>query len=106
MSYEPTNWKTGDVVTSAKLNKLENGVAGAGGVLVVHDNDGTLDKTWKEIRDAMGTGIAIVSSIFDEETNTDIITQALISGNEYQVIVNGGSYISDSENGYPVYSSN
>lgn len=26
MSYEPTNWKTGDVVTSAKLNKIEGGV--------------------------------------------------------------------------------
>ena len=29
MAYEPTNWKSGDVVTSAKLNKLENGVADA-----------------------------------------------------------------------------
>lgn len=27
MAYEPTNWKSGDVVTSAKLNKLEQGVA-------------------------------------------------------------------------------
>lgn len=31
MSYEPTIWKTGDIVSSEKLNKLENGVAGAGG---------------------------------------------------------------------------
>lgn len=30
MSYEPTVWKSGDVVTSAKLNKLEQGVAGGG----------------------------------------------------------------------------
>ena len=30
MSYEPTVWKTGDIVSSAKLNKLEEGVAGAG----------------------------------------------------------------------------
>ena len=30
MSYEPTVWKTGDIVSSEKLNKLENGVAGAG----------------------------------------------------------------------------
>lgn len=35
MSYEPTNWKSGDVVTSAKLNKLEQGVADAGGVMLV-----------------------------------------------------------------------
>lgn len=60
MSYTPTNWKTGDVVTSAKLNKLENGVAdaGGGGVLVVHDTDGTLDKTWQEIHDASTAIIA------------------------------------------------
>lgn len=39
MSYTPTEWKKGDVVTSEKLNKLEGGVA-AGGVLVV---EATLD---------------------------------------------------------------
>ena len=27
MSYEPTNWQSGDVVTSAKLNKIEQGIA-------------------------------------------------------------------------------
>lgn len=31
MSYEPTVWKTGDIVSSEKLNKLENGVANSGG---------------------------------------------------------------------------
>ena len=31
MSYEPTTWQTGDVVTSTKLNKLEQGVAAGGG---------------------------------------------------------------------------
>ena len=38
MSYTPTEWKSGDVVTSAKLNKLEQGVAdatGGGGTLEV-----------------------------------------------------------------------
>ena len=52
MSYEPTNWKTGDVVTSAKLNKLENAVA-SGKMFVVHKADNTLDKTWQEIYDAL-----------------------------------------------------
>lgn len=38
MTYEPTEWKSGDVVTSQKLNKLENGVvsASSGGGLVVN----------------------------------------------------------------------
>lgn len=65
MSYEPTTWKSGDIVTSAKLNKLEQGVANAGGYLVVHVSmDGeegsatyTLDKTWQEIYDAVSAGI-------------------------------------------------
>ena len=36
MSYEPTNWKAGDVVTSAKLNKMEQGIAASGGIRIVH----------------------------------------------------------------------
>ena len=28
MSYEPTNWKKGDVVTSIRLNKIEQGIQG------------------------------------------------------------------------------
>lgn len=35
MSYEPTNWQAGDIVTSAKLNKLEQGLANLN-ILVVH----------------------------------------------------------------------
>ena len=30
MSYEPTTWKAGDTVTSAKLNKMEQGIANSG----------------------------------------------------------------------------
>ena len=28
MSYEPTNWKSGDKVTSTRLNKIEQGIKG------------------------------------------------------------------------------
>jgi len=73
MSYTPTVWKSGDVVTSAKLNKLENGVAAAGGgsVLVINatpDFDHaeseeevplTLDKTAAEILAADKTELHI-----------------------------------------------
>lgn len=31
MSYTPTNWTTGDTITAASLNKIENGIANAGG---------------------------------------------------------------------------
>lgn len=36
MSYTPTNWQTGDTITAEKLNKMEQGIAGAGGCLVVN----------------------------------------------------------------------
>ena len=59
MSYEPTNWKSGDVISSQKLNKLEQGMAGAGGggslivpLTVGEDPVLTATKTCKEIYDA------------------------------------------------------
>lgn len=63
MSYEPTNWKDGDLVTSAKLNKLEQGVANGDGIFIVHVNTqtGALDKTWQEIYDA-GFGVMTASN--------------------------------------------
>lgn len=68
MAYEPTNWKTGDVVTSEKLNKIEQGIAGGGGVLVAHYTvEGTtltLDKTYAELLEASESGIVI--AIHDE----------------------------------------
>ena len=56
MSYEPTTWKAGDTVTSAKLNKMEQGIANSGGSLIITasalSDNLTLDKTWQEIYDA------------------------------------------------------
>lgn len=31
MSYTPTNWQAGDIITAAKLNNMESGIANAGG---------------------------------------------------------------------------
>ena len=35
MSYTPTEWKTGDIVTAEKLNKMEDGIENAGGTLII-----------------------------------------------------------------------
>ena len=75
MPYEPTTWKTGDVVTSTKLNKMEQGIAdagggsGGGGVLIVnvlYDPDQPeyqphyyLDKTYSEIEQAVKSGVVL-----------------------------------------------
>lgn len=68
MSYEPTNWKSGDTVTSAKLNKMEQGIANAGGgalvVNVTETEDAgryyyTCDKTAQEILAALEIGVVV-----------------------------------------------
>lgn len=55
MSYEPTVWKTGDVVTSGKLNKLENAVANCDVLFLepVFDGKLKLNKTIAEIHTAI-----------------------------------------------------
>jgi len=70
MSYEKQTWQTGDTVTSAKLNHMEDGIASAGGggtgggVLIVGINmqTMTLDKTWQEIHDADMAFLKVVRS--------------------------------------------
>lgn len=85
MAYEPTNWKTGDVVTSEKLNKLENGVANGGGFLKVasslddQERVETMDKTWQEIHDALVNGeYVVLVDAYDEYTKEYSATQSRI----------------------------
>lgn len=74
MSYTPTEWKTGDIVTSTKLNKLEQGVANAGPLMVnvtVTDNGDdtytyTCDKTAGEMLTAASNGIVVLHTATDE----------------------------------------
>lgn len=35
MTYTPTTWRAGDTITSARLNRMEQGIATGGGVLMV-----------------------------------------------------------------------
>ena len=63
MSYEKQTWQTGDVVTSAKLNHMEDGIAAGGGdVFVVHYDGGTVtaDKTFSEIYAAVNGGKTVI----------------------------------------------
>ena len=102
MAYNPTNWKSGDVVTSAKLNKLEQGVAdaGGGGVLVVNvvlnspTSTPTLDKTWQEIHDADLSVVVSKGANAKTALVTDVIAPASSSSLVHTVRTigtNGGS---------------
>lgn len=61
MAYTPTTWATGDTITAAKLNKLEQGVANGGSGLVVEltSKTGTADHTFAEIFNALKAGIPV-----------------------------------------------
>ena len=79
MSYTPTEWKTGDVITSSGLNKMEEGIAaassGGGGALVTVavysevDQTLTLDKTAREIIAALPLAFVTEDSGVDDNHN-------------------------------------
>lgn len=60
MPYSKQTWQTGDVVTSAKLNHMEDGIAGGGGYKVTVSftppNTVVSDKTSNEILNAAVDG--------------------------------------------------
>ena len=76
MSYTPTNWQTGDIVTADKLNKLENGVASGGMLITISQSGGdtVLDKNYTEIKTAIESGIFPFALMEDEEGSTVICT--------------------------------
>lgn len=108
MSYTPTEWETGDVVTAEKLNKLEQGVANSGGSgLIVgttfSDNVLTFDKTYKQIHDALLDGTSVVVQM--PNTNTDWegfwypneligISRVFVAENSMYCVVLGGGDLS------------
>lgn len=118
MSYVKTVWETGDVITAEKLNNLENGVEAVGsGVLSVGVNeDGeTLKSKWQEIYDAMSSGKScFITIVFPEFIGTGVSHQqifgAYVDDGSYLIYSydpDEGSkktYITDSADGYPVFS--
>lgn len=125
MSYTPTEWKSGDIVTSEKLNKLELGVAEVlpGGIVATESacpDGGILDKTWQEIHDAgygvifapvdknLGTGhsiynIVAVTSKYDEYAQETIYyVYAYGSSDPYNSDMGCIEYTASSPSDYPI----
>lgn len=90
MSYTPTEWECGDTITAAKMNKIEQGIADAGGAEpffvneTVDDNYGNyvLDKTAQEITNAINAGKLIY--IVDSEGS-----RALVDGYNIDEVTGG-----------------
>ena len=108
MSYTPTQWKAGDTVTSAKLNKIEQGIAMNSEILIVHeidngDNPPTLDKTWQEIHDV---DICYIIYRDENETGRLFVQGTAKSDNDEYIILaypNDYPYIAASSDDYPVW---
>lgn len=119
MAYDPTVWKSGDTITSAKLNKLENGLAEASGggtggnVLMINIiSEGstlTMDKTYAEIKSAFMNGLviciqsayggnlmALVTYVYDDEEECDVDVFSAKDNASFE-------FICSSVNDYPTY---
>lgn len=109
MAYEKQTWKTGDIITEEKLNHMEDGIASVG-VLIVNEyfdeftEKQTLDKTWKEIYDALMNGIIVYLKCPDESSKYYIYALRGLSFTDgYFAVFDERQYSTDSENGYPTF---
>lgn len=83
---------------------MQGGGGSGGGVLVVHDVEGTLDKTWQEIHDAMLSGGAAIQV---NETEVYAVLRVYEGKGTYVVIcTDGGAYSASSASGYPTFTIN
>lgn len=77
------------------------GGGGGSGVLVVTENDGTLDKTWQEIYDAMlSTGAVFVFCLFDNE-EVYPFTGLYYNGAQYCVQSFDREWVAETKTDYP-----
>lgn len=113
MSYTPTTWAAGDTVTAAKLNKLEQGVASSG-VLVVNitwaDGTATCDKTASEMFTAYRNGGVNLIEEGEDWGNVCSIVYAEFEDGEYSFYVENPTntkwvFFADSGSDHPSYTS-
>ena len=59
--YTKTVWATGDIVTSEKLNNIENALSGLLPLFLhVNPETGALDHTWNEINEALASRVVVL----------------------------------------------
>lgn len=98
--------------------KYAVGGGSGGGVMVVTDTEGTLNKTWQEIYDAATVGVVFIKSTYEEadeksiglypvnlvSCDSDGYYVAFVSGADAQGLQNT-YFVTNSADGYPVVSS-
>ena len=91
MSYTPTTWTTGDTITATALNKIENGIASAGGGGAVGYENEELGKNYNELMAMVESGtIPWIIDVYDD--SPEIYTRVLpltymhTDGSDYTVV--------------------
>lgn len=108
MSYTPTTWTTGDTITASAMNKIEQGIANAGGGGLAHytNTSGTLDCTYNDlVADITAGRLPYIS-----DTEASIVFGTLVtldSANDYEAWFSGASggitcFFNESADGYLV----
>lgn len=106
---QPTGIHAVPDIEEADVGKVltagEDGAAwaeGGGGAFVISYDDGNLDKTWKEIWDAIdGGNIAVYITKGEDHIYCDLVSAVEVSNGTYTVTINHVDYTTDSEDGYP-----
>lgn len=112
MSYTPSDWKTGDIITADKLNNMESGIVGSAKVFFVEVNQetGVVNKTWNEIKNALSDGmLCLTANSNDEAAVISVISSAALGGAGYGIFINFADMtttdpiaIAETPDGYPV----
>lgn len=102
MAYEPTQWRSGDTITSERLNKMEQGIAGSGDVYVLHttmtvtpaENEGgnpTFTYSSVELREDGLPMWLIVDNMTDGNNNTTFASVDFLSTYNNEFFDYGGN---------------
>ena len=110
MGYTKNSWQSGDIITKAKLDNMEDGIAGAYPLVISvergEDGDGdttwTMNHTYAEIAAAIAAGrLAYVYNVSDQLQLVYDISNNTVSA-YYFYGSNDVQYIAASEDDYPV----
>lgn len=87
MSYTPTEWQTGDIVTAPKLNKLERGVYdNSNDIIELEDVVANLKKTIEDLPD----NIVLVDNLLYENNILQLMSGDMPVGDPVEIVGGGG----------------
>lgn len=77
---------------------------GGGGIMILTETEGVLDKTWQEIYDAMSASVFCISVWVDNDGSVTINYINTVVPTGYRVIyADGTPFAASSANDYPVF---